>query len=316
MKSSFSTYPFGSPMPNRSFSASSYKYGFNGKEKDDEVKGGGNSVDFGARIYDSRLGRWLAIDPLIAKYPDLSPYNFAINNPIMWVDVDGRDVVPTPQITYDGTSQPTHANDLGSTFVGVSTSANFNKKTNSYDIQVNIKIQYSALYAGPSQFNADNPGLKEETEAHEMGHYEQVAEVAKSADITITYAGKKYTGKIDAVFNAANKDAESKLNKKFAGKSFGSQEELMNAQKQFGKELQQERQGVLVMATTELQKKITAHQVNEKGESQPGIEDDANKRAFKTLGEKKQSIKYLNNMKDVKFKGKTLPWKKSDQTAK
>ena len=108
----------------------------------------------------------------------------------------------------------------------------------------------------------------------------------------------------------------AELNKKFAGKSFGSQEELMNAQKQFGKELQQERQGVLVMATTELQKKITAHQVNEKGESQPGIEDDANKRAFKTLGEKKQSIKYLNNMKDVKFKGKTLPWKKSDQTAK
>jgi RHS repeat-associated protein len=91
MKSSFSTYPFGSPMPSRSFSASSYKYGFNGKEKDDEVKGGGNSLDFGARIYDSRLGRWLAIDPLQEKYPFLSPYNFTGNNPILFVDYDGKD---------------------------------------------------------------------------------------------------------------------------------------------------------------------------------------------------------------------------------
>ncbi len=49
-------------MPRRSFSSSSYRYGFNGKEKDDEVKGEGNSLDFGARMYDSRLGRFLSID--------------------------------------------------------------------------------------------------------------------------------------------------------------------------------------------------------------------------------------------------------------
>lgn len=68
-----------------------HRYGFNGKEKDDEVKGSGNSLDFGDRIYDPRLGRWLSTDPLQKKYPDLSPYNFTGNNPILFVDYDGKD---------------------------------------------------------------------------------------------------------------------------------------------------------------------------------------------------------------------------------
>jgi RHS repeat-associated protein len=70
-----------------------YRYGFNGKEKDNETYGEGNAYDFGARIYDSRLGRWLSLDPLMAKYPFLSPYNFCINNPILFKDYDGRDII-------------------------------------------------------------------------------------------------------------------------------------------------------------------------------------------------------------------------------
>ena len=52
---------FGSPMPMRTWSDpnAKYKYGFNGKEKDNEVNVDGGDYDFGARIYDSRLGRWL-----------------------------------------------------------------------------------------------------------------------------------------------------------------------------------------------------------------------------------------------------------------
>lgn len=56
------------------------------------MKGEGNSVDFGARIYDSRLNRFLSVDPLRSKFPNWSPYNFAINNPIYFIDIDGRDV--------------------------------------------------------------------------------------------------------------------------------------------------------------------------------------------------------------------------------
>lgn len=59
-------------------------------EKDDEVKGSGNSYDFGARIYDSRVGRFLSVDPDVVKYPFMSPYCFAANSPIRMIDVDGK----------------------------------------------------------------------------------------------------------------------------------------------------------------------------------------------------------------------------------
>ncbi|MEZ4721120.1 MAG: RHS repeat-associated core domain-containing protein [Flavobacteriales bacterium] len=71
---------------------SEYRFGFNGQERDDEVKGTGNSYDFGARIYDPRLGRWLSLDPLQAKFPSMSPYNFVGNMPTIAVDPDGRDI--------------------------------------------------------------------------------------------------------------------------------------------------------------------------------------------------------------------------------
>lgn len=50
-------------MPNRNFSDEGYRYGFQGQEKDDEIKGEGNSYDFGARMYDPRVGRCLSYDP-------------------------------------------------------------------------------------------------------------------------------------------------------------------------------------------------------------------------------------------------------------
>jgi RHS repeat-associated protein len=70
-----------------------YRYGFNGKENDNEVKGAGNQLDFGARIYDSRLGRWFSPDPLEAKFTSFSPYNYSLNSPIIFKDIDGRDIV-------------------------------------------------------------------------------------------------------------------------------------------------------------------------------------------------------------------------------
>lgn len=61
-------------------------------EKDDEIKGENNSYDFGARIYDPRVGRWLSLDPLQAKYPHLSPYAYVANSPILMIDKDGKDI--------------------------------------------------------------------------------------------------------------------------------------------------------------------------------------------------------------------------------
>ncbi len=79
-------------LDGRTIQGDFYRHGFNGMEKDDEVKGGGNSYDFGARIYDSRVGRWLTIDPLAEKYTSLSPYNFVSNSPILFIDPDGETI--------------------------------------------------------------------------------------------------------------------------------------------------------------------------------------------------------------------------------
>ncbi|MBF4485035.1 RHS repeat-associated core domain-containing protein [Flavobacterium sp. CSZ] len=89
-------YPFGMLVPNRHKSVNDYRYGFNGMEKDNELKGGeGNSYDFGARMLDPRIGRWFARDPKDKKNPFLSPYSYVENNPMFFVDPDGKDAIGT-----------------------------------------------------------------------------------------------------------------------------------------------------------------------------------------------------------------------------
>ncbi|WP_315823685.1 RHS repeat-associated core domain-containing protein [Paraflavitalea speifideaquila] len=83
-------YPFG--MLSRVATASTgtnYRFGFNGKENDNEVKGLGSQQDYGMRIYDPRVGRFLSVDPLQADFPWYTPYQFAGNQPIWANDLDG-----------------------------------------------------------------------------------------------------------------------------------------------------------------------------------------------------------------------------------
>jgi len=85
-------YPFGMAMKERSYSNSEYRYGFNGKENDTDF--GEGKTDFGARIYDGIIGRWFACDALESKYPSISTYAFVANSPLMFVDTDGREIIP------------------------------------------------------------------------------------------------------------------------------------------------------------------------------------------------------------------------------
>ncbi|GAA0876027.1 hypothetical protein GCM10009118_24370 [Wandonia haliotis] len=97
---SYSDYmPFGMTLPGRSFSSDSYRYGFNGMEKDDEIYGEGNAIDFGARMYDSRVGRWLSRDAASKVYPNLSPYSFVANSPLIFVDPSGNIIEPAPGLS-------------------------------------------------------------------------------------------------------------------------------------------------------------------------------------------------------------------------
>jgi RHS repeat-associated protein len=92
-------YPFGMQQTGTAGSydlSSDYRYGYNGKEEDNEIKtnsaDNGKSLDYGARWYDPRKARWDMTDPYEAKYPSLSPYVFAANSPITVSDIGGEDV--------------------------------------------------------------------------------------------------------------------------------------------------------------------------------------------------------------------------------
>jgi len=93
-------YPFGMILPERNWNAvgaKDYRYGFNGKENDNETIGEGGAIDFGARIYNPRLGRWMSTDPVVKPY--IAPYQFGANNPVNFLDPDGADEFHFKEIT-------------------------------------------------------------------------------------------------------------------------------------------------------------------------------------------------------------------------
>jgi RHS repeat-associated protein len=83
--------PFGVQLDGRTQSAGDYRYGFQGQEKDDEVKGEGNSVNYKYRMHDPRVGRFFAVDPLAGEYAYNSPYAFSENRVINARELEGME---------------------------------------------------------------------------------------------------------------------------------------------------------------------------------------------------------------------------------
>jgi RHS repeat-associated protein len=91
-----SYYPFGLVMSqmngNTSTGYAKNKYLYNGKELQDDVFAGSslNWFDYGARFYDPQIGRFTTMDPMANKYYRWNPYCYVLNNPLKYIDSDGR----------------------------------------------------------------------------------------------------------------------------------------------------------------------------------------------------------------------------------
>ena len=79
-----------------------YRFGFNRKEDDRET----STQDYGFRIYNPQIGKFLSVDPLKKKYPELSPYQFASNTPISAIDLDGGEALVVTIRPTSGSNDP------------------------------------------------------------------------------------------------------------------------------------------------------------------------------------------------------------------
>lgn len=89
-------------MPGRKFNSNSYKYGYQGSEKDDEILGEGNAITTHYRGLDTRLGRWWSTDPKEDEMPWQSPYVSMDDNPVLNNDPNGDCIPCFTALIYGG----------------------------------------------------------------------------------------------------------------------------------------------------------------------------------------------------------------------
>ena len=184
------------------------KYKYNGKELNDEL--GLDWYDYGARNYDASLGRWMNLDPLAENYYYDSPYVYTTNNPVLYLDPDGRYWIDNKDGTWTaeaGDSASTLAEDANISFEKAKEIMANTKKSNSSlgnmgtYIDPKDGVEKSAVDEGdvvliPEQVNAivQETKLKQE-EAKLDG---EIAKVSEEMNTSIA-AKDKFTKQADSL---------------------------------------------------------------------------------------------------------------------
>jgi len=159
-------------MPGRNAMGTEYRYGFQGQEKDDEIKGSGNSINFKYRMHDARIGRFFALDPLAATYPHNSPYAFSENEVIDAIELEGLEKYKLNAAV--GMSQGivgAGAEWFGGSWVPFG-GMEYNLKlditfdSDNFDLTLGIEVDYTEIKAGAWAAGTGAGGEEKETKVH------------------------------------------------------------------------------------------------------------------------------------------------------
>ena len=147
-----------------------YGFGFNGKENDNEVKGTGNQQDYGMRIYDPRIGRFLSVDPLFKDYPELTTYQFSSNTPIWAIDIDGLEAWKSSE-TND-MSKTGFQNFYNTMFTSFNENQkSINVKTDCAKFQFYLLSKYYEFVGQPLKFTGKNGKVFDSNAKDKNGNY-------------------------------------------------------------------------------------------------------------------------------------------------